>query len=136
MKNLVLKALLVLSISMVSISCSSDDAPAPAASIIGKWEFLKETIGGNLVDYGHTDGCNKDRLEITATTYTDVFYESAPGGIPCDEIIDPSPYTKAGNVLTVIHPTEETYTVKILSVSATELKTEEGAGFIYVYKRI
>lgn len=106
-------------------SCNKDDeaTPSNANSIVGKWEWSKETIynDGNpiLVDYEHTEECGRDYMVFEASgNLTEVYYEIPPNS-DCDEIEWMASYTISGNTLTITDDSE-TYSANY-SISNNQL---------------
>lgn len=125
----------MLSILTLSISCDKDDAPAAvevAPSLIGKWEYVQETqSNGQLGDYGHEQGCNKDYLEITATEYKESYYGNFP--TPCNFTQSNATYTLSGSSMTLNY--QNPFTIEITTLTATQLIFAD-EGHISVLKRI
>lgn len=133
MKNLILKSVFFLSLVITLVSCKNDD-DASEPTLIGKWEYTRETgPNGDLVNYEHAEGCSKDNVEFTNSTIISKIYEN-PTPNACNLSVYNATYTRNGNTLTIVDEFE-TYTETILTLTDTELKTQDG-NFIYVYKRI
>lgn len=141
MKKLIL--LFVACISLTSITSCSKDDDGSSASLQGKWEYSKEGIGANgqevLTDYEHTTGCNKDFIQITATTVTDhSFFNDGDG---CQEETFSTSYTRNGNTLTTGSGADASVG-EILTLDGSTLKVKysdsdfPGVNFITVYKRV
>lgn len=116
-------------------SCGSDDDSNENKSILGKWNFTTEkvSVNGVVVTEGaysdNEEGCNKDYLDIAATTVVEGDYWTSD----CDLDTYTSTYTRSGNTLTMVDD-GETYTVEIVSVTSNTLKikavdTYEGATY-------
>ena len=120
MKKTILLFVSVLTLGLVSTSCSSDD-DAEGASIVGKWEVSKEgTLVGTVEDlevYEHA--CTtKDNIEFKANgTVVSSFYY----GIDCISESDSGTYTKSGNTVTFTDE-DGSYPFIIKELSATTLK--------------
>jgi len=141
MKKLIL--LFVACVSLTSItSCSSDDDNS-SASLEGKWEYSKEGFASNgqeiLTDYDHATGCNKDFIQITATTVSD--HEFFNNGDGCEEDIFTVAYSRSGNTLTIGTGVDASV-AQIVTLNGSTLKvkyTDEefpGVEYIDVYTRV
>ncbi len=118
-KNIIITVALGLFLALTS--CTKDDAPETAASLIGKWEFSKEGVasGGQevLVDYEHSTGCPKDFSTITATTIVDTYFY----GSNCAQDITNTAYTRSGNIISA-KVDGVTQTVEIKTLDTNTLK--------------
>ena len=136
MKKTILLFVSVLTLALVSTSCSSDD-DAEGVSIVGKWEISKEgmEVGGQevLTNYVHTAGCSKDNIEFKAdgTLVSTNYITSA-----CIVQTSSSTYTKNGNTLTVTDAQgADAFTVKELSATTLKISdtyTEDNVQFTEV----
>lgn len=139
MKKLKLVLFSVLALGLTLTSCGDDDSSSnTSGNLEGKWIYAKEGMAAQgqeiLEDYEHTPGCDKDFMEISATTVKDVWHDKE--GTDCVEGSDTSTYTRNGNTITVTEGTE-TFTATIEKLTATELKivdteTVEGTTVKYV----
>ncbi len=130
MKNYILKAFLLLTTLTFIISCSKDDEPVTEPSLIGNWEFSKETnSAGVFVNYQHEVGCGKDKLEFTAATLKSTSFDSSTNGtvVSCTETIESFSYNRNGNLLTV-NAGQPATILTIVSITATELTLKQGTG--------
>ncbi len=107
-------------------SCNKDDeaTPSNANSIVGKWEWSKETNYNNgsavLVDYEHNEECGKDQLIFEANgTLRDVYYEK-PNNTGCIDYDIAGSYSVSGNTLTITEDDGETYSANY-SISNNQL---------------
>lgn len=142
MKKLVIVFMSVLTSGLLLTSCSDDDGDS--ASIEGKWEFYEEgtSFGGQeeLFLYEHTEGCEKDFIEVLSEgVYQDVFYYN--DGEACSEDISTSTWSRSGNTITVTTGgASETYTILTLNSSTLKIAlTSEFGGVTFsditVFKR-
>ncbi|WP_051200049.1 hypothetical protein [Flavobacterium subsaxonicum] len=136
MKNAKLLLGVFAAVAMLT-SCGDDDNNSTSASIVGKWAYSKDGVSAQgqemLLDYEHTEGCNKDYVEFTADgKYFDVEY---PTGCVADTIYNET-YVKDGNTLTTgIGTDAETVTIETLSNTELKIKssyTESGVTVNYV----
>ncbi|MHA3788112.1 lipocalin family protein [Flavobacterium hauense] len=127
-------------LGLTAVSCGDDDSSsATGGELKGKWIYAKDgvSVGGKdqLIDHVHTEGCDKDYMEITADEVKDVEYDKVDGA--CKEYVyEPSKYTRNGNTITVTEGTE-TFTATIEKLTSTELRivdteTEGGVTVKYV----
>ena len=141
MKKIVLLFVSVLTLSLVSTSCSKDDEGS-SASIVGKWQFSQEgiVVGSTetLENYQHNTNCtSKDNTEFKSdATVVSTFYEDTN----CSVYTSSSSYTKNNNTL-IITDAEGPQTVTIKELSATTLKVyeyddEDDVTYVSVLKRI
>jgi len=140
MKKLKIVLFSVLALGLTLTSCGDDDNKSNETSgnLEGKWIYAKEgqsALGQEqLDDHEHTAGCDKDYLQITATTIKDVlFYKN---GTECQEGSDTATYTREGNTVTVKEG-DETFTSTIEKLTDTELRitdteTFEGVTVTYI----
>ena len=141
MKKIKIVLFSVLALGLTLTSCSDDDNKGgndTSGTLEGKWVYAKEGVSANgqdaLIDYDHTEGCDKDYMEITATTVKDVWYNN--NGTACEEDSDTSTYTRNGNTITVKEG-EETFISTIEKLTASELRisdeeTENGVTVKYI----
>ena len=142
MKKLKIVLFSVFAMGLTLTSCSDDDSSGGNASIEGKWEYFKEGMSANgqevLTDWEHTEGCNKDYIEINDDgTYTDVYYY----GENCETDTETGTWERDGNNITVDFD-GETMTGKIAKLTSSELRieVEEDMGgqtvdYVTVFKR-
>jgi hypothetical protein len=116
-------------------SCSNDDAPA--ASIVGKWNYSKEGFVMNgqeyLSDYdGNETGCQKDYLQVNSNgSFSDVDYDSS--STPCEMFSDTGSWSKSGNTLTITYPGEPAMNAEIMVLTSTKLKVKiEESGMTFI----
>ena len=121
MKKTILLFVSVLTLALVSTSCSKDD-DAEGASIVGKWEISKQGIvsGGQelVVNHQHQCAASKDNVEFKANltaVYTTYFSDACLAGT------DNATYTKNGDTLTITDE-DGPYSVTVKELSATTLK--------------
>ena len=136
MKKIILLAVALVSLATIT-SCSKDD---DSASLQGNWETLKY---GTLVNGQEVledvvpddDGCEQDYTEITANSIIEHSFEDLGSG--CEEVIETTSYTRAGNILTTVGGTAE---IKSLTGSTLKLYVvipgPNGGTFISVLNRI
>jgi hypothetical protein len=127
MKKLKIVLLSVLALGFTLTSCGDDDSTSnnnTSGTLEGKWIMDKEgeIINGHeeLSGYPHQDDCEKDYLEITETSFKEVFYDTE-----CSAWTDDRTYTRNGNTVTVNEgegEEETVYTIKTLTGS--DLKVE------------
>ena len=137
-----MKKIIVLLVALVSLStvtsCSKDDE---AASLQGKWEYLKEGTATDgvetLYNYNHETGCSKDYSMITATSIMDHTFS----GSTCIEEITTVPYTRSGNTITAT-VNGSSFTVEIKTLDDSTLKVYftdpdfPGEAEVTVFKRV
>lgn len=123
MKKIILLFVSVLSLGLVSTSCSKSDSEdsSTSASIVGKWELYQtgEKIGSteSLDLYMHQSGCAKDYAEFKVNgTFETKTYEVA-----CAVSTTSGTYSKSGNSLTTTDEYGPT-TVVIKELSSSTLK--------------
>jgi hypothetical protein len=142
MKKLKIVLFSVLALGLTLTSCGDDDSSSnnTSGNLVGKWIYSQEKEGnGPLTDYEHTEGCDKDYMEISAQEIKDAwFYKD---GTECVEESETATYTRNGNTLTVTEG-GMSFSGKIEKLTATELEissteTEEGVTVKYLstYKR-
>lgn len=124
MKKIKIVLFSVLALGLTLTSCSDDDNKGgndTSAKLEGKWVYSREGVagGGQEVwnDYEHAVGCNKDYLELTATTQKDVHY----WGSECEEDIEISNFTRNGNIIT-FEDQEAGDKVEITILTSTKLQ--------------
>jgi hypothetical protein len=146
MKNLKIVLFSVLTLGLaLTTSCSDDDSSSNNTSGVleGKWILDKEgqMVQGHeiLLNYEHQEGCDKDYLEVTETSFTEAYHDSEcsiwGGGAHT--------YTREGNTITVdgTDGNEDTvYTIKTLTgtdlkVEYTETMGDEATVWVDTYKR-
>ena len=131
MKKVVQLCLLMVSLVLVTVSCSKDDAPvqipvvvAPP-SIVGTWEFSKKgtwdgTAGQNLQDYNHVCATRKDNWVFNAQAN----FSSFESGDCQDPVLESNyTYLIQDNVVTLTSTTgANTSRFTIVELTATGLK--------------
>jgi hypothetical protein len=119
MKKVILLFVAIVSLSSIT-SCSDDDEAA--ASLLGKWEYSQSGIAAGRQDvlfpYEHTEGCTKDFVQITATSYVDHSFFNDGG---CEVDIETATYTRSGNTLT-IGTGADAYSATIVTLNGNTLK--------------
>ena len=121
MKKTILLFVSVLTLALVSTSCSKDD-DAGEPSIVGKWEISKQGIvsGGQelVVNHQHQCAASKDNVEFKAnlTAVYTTYYSDA-----CLVDTDNATYTKSGATLTITDE-DGAYSDIVKELSAATLK--------------
>lgn len=130
---------LMLSIGLLSASCSKDDNEGQTlAPITGKWDMSKvgTTVGGveTLVDAPQNEtGCERDFMELKLdNTVVEGDYDSTIA--PCAISTDQGIYSRSHNNLTRVVE-GSTKTQDIINLTLSELKLRDAAGNIEVYIR-
>lgn len=125
------KLLLFLAVSMVMVSCSSDDNksinvdPDPA-SLVGKWKFSRAWFNGQEEDLGCEESTTYD-FKAGNVIAIDEYFGSAGN---CDHSLSTIAYSYSNNTITISNPTGGydggLYMVKyeILSMTEDKLKIE------------
>ena len=105
-------------------SCSKDDNPSNEASLLGKWQPVKQGVvmsGQELVqDFQHTLGCDKNYVEFTNTMFTQHDFDKNMSD-QCEEDIAAYSYSRTGNTISVLEE-GELLTLQIAQLDATTLK--------------
>ena len=137
MKNQIKLFALLLSIGLVSISCSDDDNEGETlAPLAAKWNISQvgTTVNGQevLVDAPQNEsGCDRDYLDLnTDNTLEEGDYDSTLA--PCAIYTKAGIYSRSHNNLTTVVDGVST-TKDIMNLSLTELKLKGADGAIIVY---
>jgi Lipocalin-like domain len=88
-----------------------------------------------LANYTHTTTCEKDYIRFTGTVINSVYFEKL--ATTCNELNTPGTFVRTGDEIKI---TEDgvVKTIKILNLSATELKTSTvfpNGTFVEVYTK-
>ncbi len=132
-------AALVLSIGLLTVSCSStENAGDTVAPIIGKWDIVKVGINSNGVETltdapQNQSGCDHDFINLKIdNTLTSGDYSSTVS--PCALSTISGTYSKSGSKLTTeINGSTTTY--DIVNLTLSELKLKQANGVVSVYIR-
>ena len=138
MKTKSILAALVLSIGLLTISCSTNEnAGNTIAPIIGKWGIVKVGTNINGVETladapQNQSGCDHDFINLKIdNTLTSGDYSSVVS--PCALSTLSGTYTKSGGTLTtVINGATTTYDIVNLTLSELKLKQANGAISVYI----
>ncbi|WP_310558965.1 lipocalin family protein [Flavobacterium sp.] len=138
MKTKSLLVALVLSIGLLTVSCSStDNAGDTIAPIVGKWGIVKIGTNNNgvetLIDAPQNQsGCDHDFINLKIdNTLTSGDYSSTLS--PCALSTISGTYSKSGSQLTtVINGATTTYDIVNLTLSELKLKQANGAVSVYI----
>ena len=138
MKTKSILAALVLSIGLLTVSCSSNEnAGDTLAPIVGKWGIVKVGTNINGVETladapQNTRGCDHDFINLKIdNTLTSGDYSSVVS--PCALSTLSGTYTKSGGTLTtVINGATTTYDIVNLTLSELKLKQANGAVSVYI----
>jgi hypothetical protein len=138
MKNQIKLFALLLSLGLLSISCSDDNEGETIVPLAGKWNVSQvgSVIGGQevLVDAPQNEsGCNKDYLDLNSdNTLEEGNYDSTLA--PCAIYTNTGIYSRSHNNLTTVVNGVST-TKDIVNLTITELKLSDANGAIIVYVR-
>ena len=139
MKNGIKLFALLLSIGLVSISCSDDDNEGETlAPLAAKWNISQvgTTVNGQevLVDAPQNEsGCDRDYLDLnTDNTLEEGDYDSTLA--PCAIYTKAGIYSRSYNNLTTVVDGVST-TRDIVNLTLTELKLRDANGGIEVYSK-
>ena len=139
MKNGIKLFALLLSIGLVSISCSDDDNEGETlAPLAAKWNISQvgTTVNGQevLVDAPQNEsGCNRDYLDLNSdNTLEEGDYDSTLA--PCAIYTKAGIYSRSHNNLTIVVDGVST-TRDIVNLTLTELKLRDSSGGIQVYSK-
>lgn len=129
---------LVLSIGLLTVSCSStENSGDTIAPIIGKWGIVKVGINSNGVETltdppQNQSGCDHDFINLKIdNTLTSGDYNSSLS--PCALSTISGTYSKSGSQLTtVINGTTTTYNIVNLTLCELKLKQANGAVSVYI----
>ena len=137
--NLIFIAIIMSSFSFYS--CSEEDSGVDPGKLIAKWEYFQEgeVINGQeiLMTYEHSEGCEKDFIEILSNgTVRDVSYYFNNNN-PCFEDVYITTWSVNSNNFTTTFLGYD-FTTQVLTLNATTLKVkynnDEGT-FITVYRK-
>ncbi|WP_417940638.1 lipocalin family protein [Flavobacterium sp. RS13.1] len=126
MKKILSTSLLIL-VTVLFFSCSSDDEKTTEPTIIGKWEFYK--LGSvnsngieNLVDYNNYCTSENDNIEFTTSNFSETYH-----GSNCQKNAGGGTYTNENNTIRFYYSknNEGSYYYEIISLSASELKVKK-----------
>lgn len=148
MKNIITKLLVLATLTIFLMSCSKDEAPAPATSlIVGKWTQIKTvvTVPGSPTATepytGNEPGCNKDFLEfVSGGVVNSTDFEKVNN--LCVPTTDVAMWAQTGNNLKITVGAEITnFNIEALTATDLVLKGTESNGsitatFVLYFSRI
>ena len=112
----ILKLSVVVALTTLAFSCSSDDGPSTSGELTGKWYYKEYKVAGQTIPYDDHEACGKDYIQFNTNgtgANVDVW--------DCEDDIAPFTYTRTGNSITVSSDGFSD-TAQITELSSTILK--------------
>ena len=112
----ILKLSIVVALTTLAFSCSSDDGPSTSGELTGKWYYKEYKVAGQTIPYDDHEACGKDYIQFNTNgtgANVDVW--------DCEDDIAPFTYTRTGNSITVSSDGFSD-TAQITELSSTTLK--------------